>query len=150
MVLEIVDRIQPDVRPASIELTVVDVFVGKSLRYDLAELFKRTSFLAGIVYEQSATWHCNSGWFEQSGNTRVLHNLNVECVEAGAASALAVNLRHFQRLYLASDTTIEELLRDSESDLSAAMQLLHLNNKKIIGEMLADSMAKRIGLGATG
>lgn len=146
-ILRIICEKQPDVRIASIELTVSDTFLTDEQTYDLNELIPRSKFLAPVVYQSGSVWHSNSGWFDGGGTQlRTLHNLN--CRSVGNETGFAVRIVHFQKCEFPYES--ERSLADSAgAEIDNSMNKLHDSNKAILSDLLHEHTAQMIGLEKT-
>ncbi len=134
---------------ANVALTVVDVFTTEAAAYDLSALLQEGDLLPAASFKRGVNWHAYSGWF-QTGDCRVLHNVNIDSVELppGPAGTLAsVSITHSMVL---TRLAIPEVV-DREADkvwLSQSMENLHLENKSVVATLVIPALLQRIGLKA--
>lgn len=128
---------------SAVELTVKDVFVTTSHNYELRDLLRESGFSAPIIFRSKPVWHSHVGWFEYSGETRTLNNLDLDAVPRSQGE-IEFNINHLQRIQIPppQGNTAAVLEHIAEN-----MNSLHGNNKKMITQILSDEMLQAIGLG---
>ncbi|MCJ2059824.1 TIGR04255 family protein [Methylobacterium sp. J-048] len=137
----------------------VDQFVydGDEPAYAAAELLRSGSaHLNPLAFSSGTRWHCHTGWFNGGTNPGrdVLNQLNVDAGQMNVAGEIrtAVAISHIQALRIAQ--RLDELASFNQASdpdhraLSGLMEALHDGNKRVLRELLTDSMIERIGLGA--
>ncbi len=131
-------------------LVVQDAFSSDEENYDLHQLFNASELLPASVFQRGANWHAHTGWFDQIGAGRILHNVNVDAVggapfEGPNGSKARVAILH---LLSASREPANEIeaAQDRLGWLDATMPVLHDKNKLLMDTLLTRPLADRIGL----
>ncbi|MDI2109517.1 MULTISPECIES: hypothetical protein [Bradyrhizobium] len=129
---------------AAIGFVMVDAFVAKREDYDLQSLLRRGPLLADRIFSAGPTWHNYLGWFDERpsfvSNCHWLNQLNVEAVRL-APGDLRVQIAHNQELRFEPASEIP-----SEAGLDLWFSELHLNNKRVLADLLEPSVSGQIGL----
>ncbi|GJD90744.1 hypothetical protein BHAOGJBA_4286 [Methylobacterium hispanicum] len=132
------------------------IYEGEDEAYDAHELLDPTSaYLHPRAFTSGTRWHCHTGWFD-ADTTRGYEILNQVNLDAGAvnvqgAMRTAVTIGHAQ--ILRANQAIDELAPFVPGNpsgleaLSALMEALHDGNKRLLRNLLTESMSTRIGLG---
>ena len=111
---------------------------------------KGNQHIAPYVFKSGATWHCNTGWFDDTigdRGDRVLHNLNVSSQPVDLSSAVTID--HHATMHLQTPRQSMPALwgpPDEELGLIDALNILHDQNKEILTKVLLPEMLSRIGL----
>ena len=139
---------------------VVDRFlhIGEIATYDASQLFRRdSSVLHGRAFNSEARWHCHTGWFDRLGadsgfdGRNVLNQLNIDSgmnLVEGKTQAI-VTVDHTLMLRKASDGDLAVFASPAEgtdTPLHRLVGLFHKRNKRVLGELLTEQMAKSIAL----
>ena len=132
-------------------------FHGIPSEYDLSNLFKAESdFLPNQIFKATETWHCNSGWFDDSFNNleqdnkfKVLNHFNLD------SSRIQSNLNNMDQIVITIDHTqvvvfekgiIEQELLDLNGNISNVFNKMHEMNKLALLNILNSNIAKQINL----
>lgn len=146
-ILEILSTCQAELEIAGIELTVKDVFVVDRNAYSLDHLLNHSSRLPSYIFSAGQAWHANCGWFQdEEPPNRTLHHLN--CDTAADQDLTFVNISHYQQRSLMPSQKKSDEKPDKSALLDRYMRELHLSNKQLLSDLLADQMAERINLWA--
>jgi uncharacterized protein (TIGR04255 family) len=130
---------------------VVDVFFPKAEPYKLGTLLKHSDLVARRVFEAGPTWHSHVGWFEQSKFNGApaprLSQLHLDALKLPDSASvskqrLRVQINHNREFRLDAPISIDVCRRN----LNPTMIEMHNDNKTVLTALLADEMAKRIGL----
>ncbi len=128
---------------AVVGFVVVDAFIANRVNYDLQSLLRRGPALADRIFSAGPTWHNHLGWFDERpsfvANCHWLNLLNVDAIRAG--EDLRVQITHHQEFRFDRVTEIP-----SERDLVLWFSELHLNNKRLLTDLLEPSVSRQIGL----
>lgn len=111
----------------------------------LATLFRQNSaFIPGHLLKQHSLWHSHQGWFSESPEQqRLLNNVNLDVLEQDSHLLVKLNGQH--RVFsLSGDGKVSRVI-DGEQ-LEEILDFLHIQNKKVLGEVLSDEILDRIGL----
>ncbi|MCJ2067947.1 TIGR04255 family protein [Methylobacterium sp. J-030] len=131
------------------------IYMGDDASYNAEDLLKTSSpYLHGRAFSSGARWHCHTGWFdpETYAGREVLNQLNLDAglVNVDGKMSTAVTVTHTQILRVTQQP--DELAAfmphrgDGLGTLSGLMDALHDGNKRILGDLLTDSMCERISL----
>lgn len=125
-------------------LNVVDAFASTDPDASAATVFKPGSLLPPGVPNFGSSWHCHTGWFDGTGDDRILHNLNVDAAaQQGDEPSARISVFHG----LSVDTK-SLALADLNAFVLERMETLHQANKNVMTSLLTDKIAERIKLGA--
>ncbi len=101
-------------------------------------------WLTSRVWDDDRPWHIHQGWFSVGNESRLVHNLlNLDLLREPDSCLFRVNGQH-RMLSVSSET--DEALPLSGGDVSAALDRLHMDNKRALFDLLADSVKEQIGL----
>lgn len=132
---------------ARFEVQIVDRFRTTDRNYDAAEVLAKSTVLPNDSFARGSAWHCHTGWFEESGEGRTLHNANFDSTahpqvdRLEDATAWQIQVLHMQRLDLPhSKTLVDTALIESFA------QTMHEANKQFLRNALAPKMQELIGL----
>jgi len=119
-------------------------------------LLKQSKYICPNVFEEPDFWHSHTGAFRKiDGNTKRLMNINIDYLDEIRPLSLEQNE---SRRVVAITTVLTDLFNQpgySNLEVAAenavgfineAMQKLHLENKKLLGEVINEDMKKRIAL----
>ncbi|MCJ2121030.1 TIGR04255 family protein [Methylobacterium sp. J-077] len=135
----------------------VDQFIydGDLSAYEASALLKTSSsYLHNSAFRSGSRWHCHTGWFDAGTypGREVLNQVNLDAGLANVAGEMrtAVTVAHTQILRV---TQLPDELATfmphkgtGLDTLSGLMDALHDGNKRILDDLLIDSMSERIGL----
>lgn len=123
----------------AINLQYTNIFLSSiSEQYDLRDVFNENSlYLTDNIKKTGSLWHLFQGWIEENAilKCKYLNNLNL-------ATSIK-NKDHVTAVTILRQAQIDNLELDN---LDKIMNQLHDDLKKILGNVLAPSMAKEIGL----
>jgi uncharacterized protein (TIGR04255 family) len=144
---------------AGLGLKYVDRFSyrGSDEQYDPALLFRQdTTLLHKRAFESKMRWHCHSGWFER---LKDLEKEELECLNQVNVDAAFLTVSGARRHMTTIDhnavvrgLNVENLAaflasdKDEDALLIRLTEALHLVNKRVLIDLLADEMATRIHL----
>ncbi|MCP1931789.1 hypothetical protein [Bradyrhizobium elkanii] len=127
---------------------VADQFEASRANYDLRDALRENRFLASMAFGAGATWHNHVGWFEpvHDSSRSWLNQLNIDVFREPTTARLLLQITHNQEIRLQPPVDIENI-----SDLiDETMNALHSQNKRVLGDILTNEMAKQIGLDLNG
>lgn len=141
--LEAARSIEKAPRVAVIAHNIVDLFIAGSEKYDLSTLMKKSDLVASNIFSSGSNWHNHLGWFmpKAEENYGWLNQLNIDGIKLPSGQ-YAVQFSHNQELRFTNAIEITE----AEGLLTHRMNALHLNNKKVLSELLTEQMIIKIGL----
>lgn len=131
------------------------IYEGDLASYDAAALLDASSpYLHSRAFRSGSRWHCHTGWFdaETYPSREVLNQVNLDAGPLNVAGEMrtAVTVTHTQILRV---TQLPDELaafmphKGAGLDtLSGLMDALHDGNKRILRDLLTDSVCERIGL----
>ncbi len=132
-------------------------FHGTPKEYELSNLFKRESdFLPNNIFNATETWHCHSGWFdntfdtlEQNNKFKVLNHLNLD------SSRIQSNLNNMDKIVVTIDHTqvtvfekgiIEPKSVNLNDNISILFDRMHSMNKLTLLNILNHKILEQINL----
>jgi uncharacterized protein (TIGR04255 family) len=128
-------------------------FRGPQETYDASLLFKKDSpLLHRRSFESGLRWHCHTGWFKLINGHECLSQLNVTSGQgkrADGEDVVAVAIDHTLMIRVPAGPPLTAYSAETSGDntaLSRLMTLLHNENKRVLIDLLTDSMAQRISL----
>ncbi|WP_089729472.1 TIGR04255 family protein [Candidatus Thiosymbion oneisti] len=138
---------------SAIGLQYIDQFrvTGACDQFRASHLLREGSrFVPAHVFELEGLWNSHHGFFKQLAAPtahRRLDNVNVDVVDVNNECLIQITTAH--RALLDSPATDESSLLEPAdgSRLHHHMVELHKANKKLLGELLNDTVCERIGLG---
>ena len=108
-----------------------------------------SSFVAKQCFSVGPFWHCNSGWFEEFGDSsRVLSQLNLGSSMVDNAPTVTIDhnmVCQMKRLH----NTVESFLESAggkNTGFEASLNHLHDMNHAVLSDILLADMSRRIGL----
>ena len=112
-------------------------------------LMRKNPHITPHTFDSGATWHCNTGWFENpiEEGDRVLHNLNASSSLVNLSSTVTIDhnaTRHLGSLRYSIDTLSTPA--DGAIGLTDALEGLHNRNKEILAQVLFPEMLRKIGI----
>ena len=135
---------------ASVMVRYVDRFTfdGPAEKATASELFRHnTKFLAPVILNSGARWHCNSGWIQPLiEESTALHNLNIQ---SGAPAAGDVIVDHASLFaFRKPHHSISDLMNgvDVQPPLGKILDKQHDANVEMLTNLLAQEMLDTIGL----
>lgn len=108
------------------------------------QLFRRDSrFIPSHLFEEPSFWHCHQGWFSTGHDSRrILNNVTTDLTEVNGVHFARIGGQH--RIFsLSLDGKTQ--IRIDASDIDAALEWLHEENKNVINGMLSDGALEAIG-----
>ena len=149
--------LRPDVEISHVALTVTDKFLTETTSYDLAQLLKSNEFVAPFAYRSGPKWHSHTGWFQRLANPldeiEVLNQLNLDARTETSFDApdqsVSVTIVHTQQADVQKASKETELLDNGQrawQRLDPTMRAMHMCNKAVLQNMLADQLVATIGL----
>jgi uncharacterized protein (TIGR04255 family) len=108
---------------------------------------QQSPYVAPHVFSAGSAWHCNTGWFDQNTEDRILHNLNMASNLVDLSSTVTID--HQATVHLRAPRQSTQTLftpPGEESGLMQALDRLHEQNKEILKEILLPTMLTKIGL----
>lgn len=112
-------------------------------------LMRKNPHITPHTFDSGATWHCNTGWFENpiEEGDRVLHNLNASSSLVNLSSTVTIDhnaTRHLGSLRYSMDTLSTPA--GGMISLTDALESLHDRNKEILAQVLLPEMLGKIGI----
>lgn len=155
---EVVAAFEEAVSQASVRLEYWDRFIwtGDWSDFDVSKLMNQNSgFLSERASRSDREWHSHSGWFEYSESERRLVNLNVDVAAVALAASTPPTGQASNESFpsvgiytMMQDQTVpEHAVKFSTIPVVDRLNKLHIDLKKLIGNLLIRDMSKRIGLG---
>lgn len=139
-----------------IVLQCVDKFIFDEdmSEYKTGEVFnEESSYLTRKVTANNPdSWHIHQGWFEASeDNARILHNLNLNAHKQHQLEPHITSISHLVKIRMADGSLISDNAALCGGDggvgyLEKVMIAAHTSNKKVLLDLLSDSMLDAIGL----
>ncbi|NUU44539.1 hypothetical protein [Tardiphaga robiniae] len=153
-VLPVLKEFLSDVSIAAVKLEYWDRFLwsGTWENFDVGKLLKKGS---GFIAQEAATrpkqWHSHSGWFDNEAGLRRLTNVNVDLAEVAVDPSLPPRPSVGIYSSLTDQTNVPEygmidISALGESFVVERLEHQHLALKDILGHIITDEMATRIGL----
>lgn len=142
-------QLQSDVKVSAASLQYTDRFYGNPVGNDFKSLFCENRYLSASVFEFGDVWHTHLGWFDRTSELGpILNNLNIDAKNDAALeeSPIIVDILHLQQLRYIEKATLVDFLASADMVFDSLMQLLHLNNKVVICELLELEMKQKIGI----
>jgi len=137
-----------------VALTVLDVFTTPDAEPSFDDLLNKREFPENLL-KRGALWHCHTGWFTKRLNAMILNQLNVDSrqeqknnvISGDVATSVDVSILHKQgfRINEPLNATINGLY-DVVKIVSDEMSFMHGENKKILCNLLSESMGVKIGV----
>lgn len=141
----------PQLDVGQFELQVVDRFYSSGKSYDLSELLNKSSVVPEAIFDEGLAWHSHCGWYHQSNDLRVLHNINVDAAphpivqDPALAEGWQVVILHFQRAHLEASKNSTASGRLSKR-MVQVVERLHQSNKQMLGTLLTQRYQAKIAL----
>lgn len=129
-----------------IELRCIDRFNSSEFNVALSELIRKDSpHVPPQILTRSDMLHMHSGWFEDvSAEGRTLINVNIDVADAEEVRSAAI-LQIVSRQSSGTGTFFSQQGKFSET-VSSVFDELHLINKELLSELLADDLQSAINL----
>jgi uncharacterized protein (TIGR04255 family) len=150
--LQILERSEAELKVLTLSLMVLDRFRAESSNDSLQSLFKASSFIAANLFEAGPAWHQHTGWFKTAGSDRVLNQVNIDArtemydVDDGESRpSLIVSLQHLQQWQITAPISVQSQLTSGIELMRNAMNIMHVENKHLLSQMLDEQMLNRIG-----
>lgn len=151
------------VSQTSVRLEYWDRFIwtGDWSTFDLSKLIdSENGFISKNVARSQREWHNHSGWFEYSEQERRLTNLNVDVAAVALGQPNSSNVQSLPPqvssgtfpsvgvyTMMEDQAAIGYSTQFSTTPVVERLNTLHIDLKKLIGNLLIRGMSKRIGLG---
>ncbi len=143
-------------------MQVIDKFIYTDVdrTYNIEDVFNISSpFLSKHVLDSGKFWHIHQGWFENSllennENGKILNILNISTDYDGSNEGdLNCAIDHIGQYNFDESAPIEKLIGKNYNEqgtplLNELFLELHINNKKILENLLSEEQLKKIGLKA--
>ena len=107
----------------------------------------KSPYTAPQIFDAGSAWHCNTGWFEDDTDDRILHNLNIASNLVDLSSTVTID--HQATVHLGAPRQSPQSLftpPSGQTALTTALDDLHQRNKEILQEVLLPEMLEKIGL----
>lgn len=128
----------------TVGLVVVDAFVANREDYELTSLLQPGPSLAARVFSAGPTWHNHLGWFDEQptflADSHWLNQLNVDAARL-EPNELRIQITHNQEFRFDHPRDLP-----SSDDLDLWFSNFHLNNKRVLSDLLEPSVSRQIGL----
>ena len=125
-------------------------FDGPTESSHAALLMQRNNdYLSARCFGSGPYWHCNTGWFERlNEGDRVLNQLEVGSGEVDRAPTVTINHNGVCQLKTVRQSvdSIFDPPSDAGAGIGSALDYMHGRNKEVLGNMLLEEVAQRIGL----
>lgn len=103
-------------------------------------------WLSPRIRTEDGPWHIHQGWFSAKPGGSVIHNvLNVDLTLEPELTKCIIRINGQHRM-LTTDMKGSALLPIQSSDIPSALDALHIQNKKVLSQLLAKSVCDQIGL----
>jgi uncharacterized protein (TIGR04255 family) len=120
--------------------------------FDVSKLLRAGStFVAQEAATRTKQWHSHSGWFDKEGSFRRLTNVNVDLAEIIFDSTIASRPSVGIYSAMTDQANVPEYGKNDISSLNEGfvidrLEHQHLALKDVLGHIITDEMATRIGL----
>lgn len=126
-----------------IEMTVLDRFLSPA-RSSVFDLISGHGSLPERLAARDYPWHSHTGWFEDAENeARILQNLNIDAID-NPTMGVSVSITHFQKFVNISK--LNARFEGNRQFIQSCMNEMHERNKKMLVDLLHDSVLRSIGL----
>jgi uncharacterized protein (TIGR04255 family) len=126
-----------------------DAFVVEtdSAKLSTRRLFQEDSvWLSPRILTEDGPWHIHQGWFSSEPEGSAIHNvLNVDLTLDPATTRCIIRINGQHRM-LTTDKQGVNSLPIQSSDVPSALDALHIQNKKVLSQLLAHGVCDQIGL----
>jgi uncharacterized protein (TIGR04255 family) len=115
------------------------------VRAATASLFlTNTPWLTARVWCDDGPWHLHQGWFSAKADNRIAHNLlGVDLTTESEQCVIRINGQH-RLLVRTFDSGVPAGI--SSAEISSALDALHVDNKRILSQLLRQDVCDKIGL----
>jgi hypothetical protein len=134
----------------SFSMQVLDEFQSNDFADTAENLLSPTSEISARFRSEPALWHTHIGWLEAHQLGEVLHNVNYDVVPkdpTDKGKGKILRLLHLQRLTFATPLLCSSLDSENQANLGACASMMHRQNKRLLGESLAETAQDAIRLG---
>lgn len=102
------------------------------------------AWLTPRIWNGNGPWHIHQGWFSQSADNRLVHNLlKIDLVTELGGSLFKINGQHRAVTVGGSQEQSKPI---KSNDVTSVLDGLHHANKNVLYELLAGSVCSQIGL----
>ena len=138
---------QPDLHILDFRLQVTDQFTTSEKSMDFSELFKKgNKYVPPLAHEGTQLWNTAVGWFEDHGSVKRNQTLAIQIQGTSEEGVIRepymITIQHFTRAEIVGD------IQADTARLNDIITTLHLENKRVMTELLEQSALERIGLTA--
>lgn len=138
---------------SSVRLEYWDRFIwsGDWNDFDISQLLAASSpLIAAKGFDVPREWHSHVGWFEEHGNERRLWNVNADIVglvvpPSGNSPSVGIYTMVQDQVAPGGDEGVFD-----QTSIAARLDILHLELKKKLKELIRLEMSERIGLDSGG
>ncbi|MBJ7313344.1 TIGR04255 family protein [Rugamonas sp. CCM 8940] len=104
-----------------------------------------TAWLSPRIWSEDAPWHIHQGWFSAGMDGRLVHNvMNVDLTTDEQGCLLRINGQH--RMLERGHAKGASVIPIQPSDVALALDSLHIENKRVLVQLLSQSVCDQIGL----